>query len=313
MKRTLCALLALVLCLCLAACGDGGRNSAGPSLAASNDVQFFDSDAMSEPGWAETPEVYGTEDVPDASQPAQANAKMVYTADLSLETKTFDSAAAALEQIVEDLGGYFENQCRDQSGSYRSLTATIRVPADAFQAFLDQAGQTAHVTRQEKSGVSISEAYYDTESRLVTQRTKLERLQALLSKAEAMEDIISLESAISDTELQIERLTGSLRKYDSLVDYATVTLYLREVYRLSTDQETPKTFGERLGSAFADGWQRGVEGLEDFAVGLARNWVTVVILAVLAAVAVAVLRRRAVRRRAKNAPPAQEPPQAPKG
>ena len=49
--------------------------------------------------------------------------------------------------------------------------------------------------------------YYDNEARLTTQRTKLERLQELLSKAEAMEDIITIESAISETELQIEYLT----------------------------------------------------------------------------------------------------------
>ena len=48
-----------------------------------------------------------------------------------------------------------------------------------------------------------------------------------------MEDIIALESALSETELQIEYLTGSLRRYDSLVGYSTVNLQLREVYRLA--------------------------------------------------------------------------------
>lgn len=212
---------------------------------------------------------------------------------------------------MEDLGGYFENQSRELGGSFRSLSATVRVPSDSFQAFLDQAGAAAHVTRQEKNADNISEAYYDTESRLTTQRTKLERLQTLLAQAESMEDIIALESAISDTELWIEQLTGSLRKYDSLVDYATVTLYLQEVYRLSTDQETPQTFGQRLGAAFAAGWERGVEGLEDFTVGLARNWMAVVILAAAIAAAAGCLRRRSAARRGKTPPPPQEPPQEP--
>ena len=45
----------------------------------------------------------------------------------------------------------------------------------------------------------------------------------------------------------IEYLTGSLRKYDSQINYSTVNLQLYEVYRLSTDEEVPQTFGERLG------------------------------------------------------------------
>ena len=53
-----------------------------------------------------------------------------------------------------------------------------------------------------------------------------------------MEDIIALESAISETELEIEFLTGSLRKYDSKINFSTITLSLREVYRLSTDEES---------------------------------------------------------------------------
>ena len=83
----------------------------------------------------------------------------------------------------------------------------------------------------------VSEAYYDQESRLTTQRTKLERLQELLRQAQDMEDIITIESAISETELEIEFLTGSLRKYDSQINYSTITLSLREVYRREEREE----------------------------------------------------------------------------
>ena len=103
-------------------------------------------------------------------------------------------------------------------------------------------GELCHVVRQEEDSDNISEQYYDTESRLVTQQTKLERLQTLLSQAETMEDIITIESAISETELEIEQLTGTLRQYDSLVDYSTVTISLEEVYRLSNVEEAPTSF-----------------------------------------------------------------------
>ena len=51
---------------------------------------------------------------------------------------------------------------------------------------------------------NITETYYDTAGRLKTQKIKLERLQKLLSQAENMEDIITIESAISETEWNIE-------------------------------------------------------------------------------------------------------------
>ena len=45
-------------------------------------------------------------------------------------------------------------------------------------------------------------------------------------KAETMEDIISLETALSDVEYEIEQLSSTLNRYDSLVSFATIRLDL---------------------------------------------------------------------------------------
>ena len=231
-----------------------------------------------------------------------ANAKIIYTADMSLETKEFDEAQQALEDVVNELGGYFESRSVNQGGHYRSLDCTVRVPVKNFITFLDRAGETAHVTNRSEYLEDVSEAYYDQEARLATQRIKLERLQELLGKAENMADIITIESAISETELQIEYLTGSLRQYDSQINYSTVSIDLREVYRLSTDEEAPVTFGDRIASAFSSGLSSGVANLDDFAIFVARNWLSLLILIAVIAAAVLFFRRRRSRKK-MAAPP----------
>lgn len=305
MKKKVCALLAAVLLLSLTACGGkgGGSNNAAPSSTAAADQNTSASYDMPM-GWdAAAPEEAPMEPSPEPASGGgniPADAKMIYTADADLETKEFDAASQALSDLVDELGGYFESRSLNQGGYYRSLSCTVRIPAANFSAFLERAGETAHMTSCSQYSDNVSEAYYDQEARLATQRTKLARLQELLSRAENMEDIITIESAISETELQIEYLTGSLRKYDSLINYSTVNVYLREVYRLSTDEEVPVTFGDRFASAFSLGFQRGVEGLEDFAIDLARNWMTLLIWAAVLVCAVLVLRRSARRRKEKR-------------
>lgn len=210
----------------------------------------------------------------------------------------------SLDQAVSGMGGRYESRTLHQQGSYRSLCCTVRVPSEKFRLFLDEAGTVGHVTYRSEYTEDVGEAYYDSEARLATQRTKLERLQKLLEEAAGLEDIILLEQALSETELQIEYLTGSLRRYDSLVGYSTVNLQLREVYRLSTDEETPMTFGERLGSAFSTGLQRGRDNLEELVIGLAANWMTLLLLAAVIAGGVLGLRRLG-RRRRKAVPPPQ--------
>lgn len=325
MKKKMAFLAAILCLLLLTACGGGGKNAVSADMAPVG-PEGIDNNSS---GWDELG--YGAAQAAPEEAPMDApvggtstgsagglpaNTKMIYTADINLETKDFDGACAALDAIVEELGGWFESRSVDQGGYSRSLSCTVRVPAEHFGGFLDRAGETAHVTSKTEYKEDVSEAYYDSESRLATQRTKLERLQTLLAQAAGMEDIIALESAISETELQIEQLTGSLRKYDSLVGYSTVHLYLWEVYRLSTDEEVPVTFGQRLGAAFSTGFQRGVEGLEDLVISLARNWLSLLMLAAVAAAAVVVLirwRRARRRKAALSVPRDSAPPQSPDG
>lgn len=301
MKRGLAMLAALVLLVSLmSGCGGGGDTAS--STTVSEDMAATEEAAGSGSYggnmMAQMPE---SAEGADGGEDRLQNAKMIYTADLTVETTAFDDAASSLRQMVEDMGGYFETaSLYNRGGDYRSASYTIRVPADQFQNLLTQVGELCHVVRKEESGDNIGEEYYDVESRLVTQQTKLERLQTLLSQAETMEDIITIESAISDTELTIEQLTGTLRRYDSLVDYSTVNITLEEVYKLSNAEEPPTSFASRLGKAFAAGWNGFVDVLEALVMILAYAWVPVVLLL---AVGGAVLWRMLRKKNNKNQPP----------
>ena len=290
MKRGFAWMLALLLLLgLLSGCGGGGDNATASDTASSSVATDGADDAGGSYGaWPEAAvtEETGETTGEDGGDDRLENAKMIYTARMEVETTGFDAADADLRTLVEVLGGYFEQAAVHNYGSgYRSGDYTVRIPADQFQAFLDQVGTICHVTYKEEGSENVSEAYYDAESRLVTQQTKLERLQNLLAQAENMEDIITIESAISDTELEIEQLTGTLRHYDSLVDFSTVYITLQEVYQLSNVEEPATSFGSRVGTAFASGWRGFVSTLESLAVALAYGWVWLLLLAVIGAAA----------------------------
>ncbi len=248
------------------------------------------------------------------------NVKLIYRADIKLESTAFDEAVAALQKLTADCGGYYENSGLDNYGSYRRASYTIRVPAENFEAFygaVSEMGKTGEVFQLKtisRSAEDVSEYYYDTESRLATQKTKLARLQELLEQAEYMEDIITLESAISDTELAIEQLTGTLRHYDSLVGYSTVTLALAEVYKLTPTEEPAIGFSAKLAAAFKNGCERFVDNSQDFLIGFANAWVGWLIFLVIVALVILLIVRGTRRRRARRAARAQaEPASRPRG
>lgn len=297
MKRTISALLLVILLLtgCGATGGATSNNMAfdsAPEVEVPKDNGYY-SDGDYNYGWNEnaSPESGVVNDSSVSSSAALSNAKMIYTADLTLETRDFDRANSDLAALVSSMGGFFESRELNQGGTYRSVYCVVRIPADRFAEFLEQSGEVAHMTYCNQYSKNVSETYYDLEARLTTQRTKLARLQELLAQAKDMADIITLESAISETELQIEYLTGSLRSYDSLIAYSTVNVSLREVYRLSDEEVAPVTFGDRVSAAFVRGMEQCVDNLEDLVIYVARNWLNLIVWGAVIAGGVTLFRR----------------------
>lgn len=295
MKRMVSLLLALVLALVLAGCGASkAAGGASDSMAASEpETGYWSNNSKSDDSYDEGG--YDAEGEPAAaSDPASRPVKMIYNGYMEMQTQDFDAAASGIEALVRELGGYFQQSSVSNRGSssYRYGSYTIRIPAAQFETFFQRAGQLCHVTYTNTTADDVSESYYDTEARLETARIKLERLQQLLAKATSMEDIITIESAISETEWDIENLSGTLRHYDALVDYATVNVELSEVYQLSGQDKAVTTFGGRLGQSFVNGLRAVGSALEDFAVWLAYSWVWLAVIAAAAVIVIRIVRRR---------------------
>ena len=295
MKRKLFAcFLAWTMILTLTACGGASANTSASKAAADTAAP-----SEAEMGYLDA---NGSDDAAmDGGSDVLKDQKIIHTGSMNLETTEFDAAAQALTELADSLGGYLESSTLGSGGrGYRWGDYTVRVPAAQFQSFLNRAGELAHVTWQSQNLENITETYYDTAGRLKTQQIKLERLQKLLAQAENMEDIITIESAISETEWNIENLSGTLRHYDSLVDFATITVNLQEVYKYSDTEELPENFGDRIGNALSRGWHSFVDGMADFAVALAYGWMWLILWAVIIAAAVVVFRKVRRRRGAKK-------------
>lgn len=241
------------------------------------------------------------------------NAKLIRRASARLQTDDFSAAEAALNALVVEQGGYYESAAVEGGGYYDRNAArygsyVIRVPRQAYDTFLSGVDGVGYVVSLNQSSEEIGEVYFDTEARLRTQQTKQTRLLTLLEQAATMEDIIDLENALSEVEYQIEQYSTELRRYDSLVDYATIGVELYEVRRLSDGAGTADRLGTRISTALSEGAQGAGEALGNVIVWCAYHLIALLVLAAAAAVVLAVCLRR---RKKRAAPPAASAPAEP--
>ena len=225
------------------------------------------------------------------TESAVAGDKIIYTARLTLETKDYDAARAALEQALADAGGWMENSSESSyDDSSRSLSMTLRVPAENYESFLTAAGQAASLVNRSESADDVTAQYTDVAGRIANLEGQRDRLRELQASAETLSDLLDIEAQLSDVQYQLESWQSQLDWYDDQIASCTVTVSLREV---ETYTPTGETFLERLGAAFAEGWQNFVAGLASIAVVLAGLWpVVVIVAAVAAAVVIVRIRRR---------------------
>ena len=211
------------------------------------------------------------------------NVKLIFRAWLHLQTLDFAQAEKDLNQLVEKYGGYFESVYTDNGSyysnySYLSGSYTVRVPAENYDRFLSAVGNTCHVVNLNKTTEDVGLQYSDTQMRLQTEKTKQERLLTLLSQATEMTDIIQLENAISDCQYQIDSLTSTINRYDSLIGFSTVQIELEQVERLGSAITEEETFWQRLGSNFKEGLEDFGYGVQDLVMWAAYHIVGIVIL-----------------------------------
>lgn len=183
--------------------------------------------------------------------------KIIKHSNMDLETKDFDTAFAQILDSVSRSGGYIESQnvsgqsIRNKNEYYeRSASINARIPAEKLDEITSAIGGICNVTSQWEGIDDITDSYFDVEARLNTMRLQEERLLDILSKAESLEDVITLEAKLSDVRYEIESLTARIRRMDSQVAYSYLNLNLREVVEYQNVTTAPKTFGERVSDAF---------------------------------------------------------------
>lgn len=210
------------------------------------------------------------------------NVKLIYNAYISLQTVDFEKAEVQFIETVKANEGYFESSYVDR-GSYYSESRhiygsyTVRIPQKNYEAFLASVGETSHVVSINKNVTDIGMEYFDTETRLSTLQAKFDRLTELFEEATQMSDIISLESALADTQYEIDMYTSTLNRYDSLIDYSTVTVSLEQVDRLGSGIDEDEGFFASLLRNIVNGFNHFIDSIESLFMWVAYNIIGIAI------------------------------------
>ena len=153
------------------------------------------------------------------SQPG-VDRKLVRTATMELVAADVVAAVDRARDIaVRETGYAGREQVRDTSA-----TLTLHIPSDRFDQALDALSGLGEVVSREQSAEDVTEEVVDLDSRIATQRASVDRVRALLAKANTVDEIVRIEQEVTAREAELESLQQRSQALAGQVAMSTVTI-----------------------------------------------------------------------------------------
>jgi len=181
-------------------------------------------------------------------------------------TKDFDTVRPRIEAIVSQSRGYIGNlNVLGQTGSGRTLSATLRLPADQLDSALAEI-RTIGVVQQETQNTSdVTSEYVDLQARISNSRNTEQRLVNLLrERTGKLSDVVDAERELSRVRQEIEQMEAQQKNLYNKVQYATVQVQVSEEYHAKIDPTVPSP-GTRIRNAAIEGYRIAAESVLGFA------------------------------------------------
>lgn len=309
MKKLTALLLTMLLVLTLfTACGGSSISQAAPAMKGDYVVEEMTAEAPAAMMNSAAGSLTGSGETGSTALPE--NRKWIVTVHMDAETEDLDALITGLDETINGLNGYVEDQEIYNGSSYasrrhRNANLTIRIPAEDVSRFTEEVSGIANVVSTNVNREDITLTYVATESKVTALKTEENRLLELLAQAENMSDLLEIEARLSDVRYELEHHSSQLRLYDNQVDYATIYLFISEVQEYTPVAE--RTVWERIRDGFISSIEGVTEGFVDFFVWITANSPYLVVWGVILIVVVLVIRKLPkirIRRKNNENPPA---------
>ncbi|MEO9015550.1 MAG: DUF4349 domain-containing protein [Terrimesophilobacter sp.] len=256
------------------------------------------------------PDSAATEQAPDAAgAPAARDAvggavtiaterEVITTGHLSITVAHPAAAADDAARIVEQAGGRVD--ARTENPRPQPLTGaksdaelptdraqlTLRIPSAVLTDTLAELKKLGTVQDSSLTSQDVTAQSQDLDARVGALRTSVDRLVALMAKANSTADLIAIESALSERQANLEGLEAQKRVLDSQVQLATITLDLH------SEADAPAVTPDTFLSGLATGWSAFVGFFAGVVVVLGVLVPWIVLAALISAGTLVVLRIR---------------------
>ncbi len=253
-------LVAATALLTLAACAGGGGDTASSEAGGAADMSLLDEDGMAPEAAAAPREALAKQSEQNGTGGSTADAayqaitrSVISTGVMALRGNDVAELRFDVRQVVDEHGGEVtdEQTESDTDGKVARARLVVRVPAKEFDATMVALEKAGDVESSTRTSEDVTTQVIDTNVRVRAQQASLQRIETLLSRAESLRDIVSIESELTRRQADLDSLKQQQAWLADQTSTSTITVNLRHTQAVTKPKEDKTGFLAGL----AAGWR----------------------------------------------------------
>ena len=188
--------------------------------------------------------------------------KVIQNAEMTIETDNPSEGQQKIGVIAEKHGGFVviseskHNEAASQNVASTVVNVVVRVPAQKFQAALDEIRAVGgRILHEKSSGQDVTEEYIDLEARIRTKKALEAQFLEIMKQARKISDAMEVQTQLAEVRTEIERLEGRRRFLENQSALSTINVTLHTPTPVVA--AATRGFFYDLKAAFGDGMDMG--------------------------------------------------------
>lgn len=214
---------------------------------------------------------------PPESPGMDTSKKIIKEGEISFEVGNLKTTRSKILHSLKMLGGYIAEESETSNGDNNSpeYEMKIRIPSKNFDFLLDSVSSNADkIDSKNVKLEDVTTQYIDIKTQLANQKILENTYLGLLKKTNKMNEVLQIESKLTDIRTAIDSTQGALNYLNKQVAYSSLAVTF---YTKTLQQDNGLGLGYKFKSAISGGW--GL--LQDLFFGLITLWPVILLIVVL--------------------------------
>jgi hypothetical protein len=169
-----------------------------------------------------------TDSVRQASTTEPMSRKVISTGQVTLHSRDMAKSRSEIIRLVGSWGGSVadEQSSSDRHGTLSDTTMTLRVPTEHFDEAMDAFSTLGDVEQRSQKSEDVTTKVLDTDARVRAGERSIQQIEALLSRAQKLGDIIAIENDLARRQADLDSLKSQQAWLEDQTSLSTITVYL---------------------------------------------------------------------------------------